>query len=76
MELEFARLAPVVEARLYLRTEAHRAAHHAHQPHQPVTAGRTTLGDRHEVDHLANPVGAQKRVIKIAVSGKYSCRLA
>jgi hypothetical protein len=55
-ELEFVRLAPVIEARLYLRTEAHRAAHHAHQPNQPVALGRTALDDRHEVDYLPDPL--------------------
>jgi hypothetical protein len=50
------RLAPVIEARLYLRTEAHRAAHHVHQPNQPVAFGRTALDDRHEFDHLADPL--------------------
>jgi hypothetical protein len=50
------RLAPVIEARLYLRTEAHRAAHHAHQPNQPVALGRTALDDRHEVDYLPDPL--------------------
>src|SRR5215208_7372163 len=54
MELEFVRLASVIEARLYLRTESHRAAHHAHQPHQPVAVGPLSLYNGHEVDHLAD----------------------
>ena len=75
IELKFVGLAPVIEARLYLHPEAHRPAHHAHQPNQPVAIGCLALDDRHEIDHLAHPSEVMNRVIRIAVSGKYSCRL-
>ena len=70
IELQFVGLAPVIEAGLYLYPVAHRPAHHAHQPNQPVAVGRLAFKNRHEIDHLPDPVGVKKRVIKIAVSGK------
>src|SRR5215207_4873592 len=60
VQLQFVRFTPVIEARLYLHPEAHRPAHHAHQPNQPVPVGRTALDDRHEVDHLTSPVGGHE----------------
>src|SRR3712207_93605 len=54
------RLTPVIEARPYLHSEAHRPAHDTQQSHQPVAVGRPALDDRHEVDHLADPVGGHE----------------
>ena len=53
-DLDGVRRAAVVEPRLDLRLEAHRPAHDAQHPHEPVAIGRLIPGDGHEVDDLAH----------------------
>ena len=55
-QLHLVRLARVVEPRLNLHHETHRAAHHAKLPYQPVPIRRSPRGDRHEVVDLTDPV--------------------
>src|SRR3712207_1206090 len=60
VELQFVGLTPVIESWLNIHPEAHRPAHHAHQPNQPVAIGCYALKHRHEIEHLADPLGAQE----------------
>ena len=53
-------VAAVVEPGLAVHLELHRAAHHLHHADQAVGVGRLGAGDRHEVEHLTDTVGAEE----------------
>jgi hypothetical protein len=60
-ELQLMRLPAVVEPRRALEHKPHLAAHAPDQPDQPVAvAGPLRVVDRHEVGHLADPVGGHE----------------
>jgi hypothetical protein len=60
-ELQLMGLAAVVEAGRALHLEADLAADTAHDPDQPMAVRRTVgVLDRHEVEHLAHPVGGHE----------------
>ncbi len=50
----------VVEPGLQVHHELHAAPGHPQVSHQPVPAGGPALDDRHEVQHLADPVGGHE----------------
>jgi hypothetical protein len=55
-QLHLVRFARVVEPRLKVHHETHRAAYHAQLPHQPVPVRRGSSGDGHEVVDLTDSV--------------------
>ena len=59
-DLDVRQVATVVESRLALEPEAHLSAHDADHPDQAVPVRGLLAGDRHEVDHLADAVGAEE----------------
>ena len=60
-ELQLMRLPAVVEPGRALEHKPHLAAHAPHHPDQPVpVAGPLGVVDRHEVGHLADPVGGHE----------------
>jgi hypothetical protein len=59
-DLHRVRAAAVVEAGLELDGEPHDPADHPDVAHQLVPPGRRALDDRHEVVHLADPVGGHE----------------
>ena len=52
--------AGIVEAGLDVDDEAHGAAHDTDESDDPMTVGRRPVGDRHEVDDLADPALAHE----------------
>ena len=50
----------VVEPWRDLHLEGHPAADAVQHPHQPMVGGDRGAGRRHEVDHLAHPVGGEE----------------
>jgi hypothetical protein len=63
-------ITPIVETRLAIKPEPHRAAHDPHHPDQAVSVSGRGTGDRHEVDDLAHTVGTQEAGEQDRCSGK------